>query len=766
MTTHGDWAPIHAARWLGTSRKLLDWDLLSQSVRLDPYLVWADQTSGPALALEDPREPKIGVLVEFESVAAAAQRAPGGTSSPGRDSPVRAVRPVVTPLLSAAVSAKDLPDIVLNAALYKIVTFELSAPRVTEGAGRQINGRTFFAPKGFLLNLVLPPALLPFVSGPGKRKSLGKKSQEKTANCVPPLVCVIDDRCNFASHAFGQRVRWIWNQSTDDRWKKAGWLGPIASRADTGYGWFSEFPALNFQGATEVDRYRTAAYMYPTPQWSHGSAVLDLLAGHDLRLACVGPGVAHQEIGRQRWHADPPAQLLFVQLPISTVLDTSGGALSTHVIDGVQHAVERAENNQAIIVNISYGTYGGPHDGTSMFERALFELLEYYDGERPECHGKTLHVVMPAGNSHVQRCHAHEWLRPGQQMKLRWKVMPDDPTDNFVEIWIGADDAVSISVQPPFGEASPPIKKGRAWGWDSDNDGARAALVFPKDVAQGTKGTMALLAVGPTREGGYFDSNPLKRKEPQATSSQTGKKRLLKLAPHGVWTITICNLKESNGCADPCADVHAWVQRGDFAPGRGRETRGYMGRQPYFIDDGTGLVNPRFTLNGIATANHERLFVVGAMRHHDHCIPRYSSAGPNRNTVERCEGPDLVTFADESINLAGLLLRGTTAGSRVRVSGTSVAAPLVARMLYEHLQTGKKADSFCHAYSVEECRHTEPLGEGQPEWAEPFLRGVSRRLVPANPGGSLISPPLGSCSAPATPNGEVGSDSRRLPRDF
>ena len=576
----------------------------------------------------------------------------------------------------------------------------------------------------------------------------------------------IDDRCNFASASLGTRVVSLWNQSSDKSTRDRVYADGSVWETRLGIGGrVLKLPPAD-PNASEIDRYRTARYLYPTPQWSHGSAVLDLLAGHDLRLARAGPGTTPREIGRQRWPGGAPPKVHFVQLPVSTILDTSGGALSTHVLDGIQYAIDQAEPNQSVIVNCSYGTHGGPHDGSSMFERALYELLVFYDGpaSRKDNLGKTLHVVLPAGNSHLLRCHASEWLGPGREMKLPWKVLPDDPTDNFVEIWIGDDDDVSITVEPPGGERSPAMLRGEAWTWDLGNDGVRACLVFPWNAAQGEKGAMALLAVAATREGGYaYGPENAASGSTQLKNAQTLQGRYLKLAPHGVWNITICNRKKSDGTPQQCASVHAWVQRGDFAPGRGRETRGYWGRQSYFVDDGSGLVNPRFTLNGIATLQHSRLFVVGAMRHQDHCVSRYSAAGPNRDSGDRCEGPDLVTVADESIHLPGLLLRGTTAGSRVRVSGTSVAAPLVARLLYEHLLAGKTAESFVHSYALDECTHVEPLGEGQPEWAEPFLRGATHRLVPTDDDGALIRRAKAPYAAAGNAN-EVGSQSPCLAR--
>lgn len=753
MSEPPDWAQVHGATWLSSSIKPAKpryWsDLLGSERRIDPYLVWADLTTKPG----SPQDAKVEVTLLVEKSHAQA----GGNKTS------------ILPL-----HFKRLDDFVAALSSTQYEAMELSMPRVIDAKQNEpyipysLTLTSGVSPSYLLteigvdafskLNIAVqsPSDLFGGKEGLFRLFSQLKELPNPVPVQGPPLMSAIDDRCNFASRAFGTRIETIWNQTTEvravgkldatKRWdKEPSGRGGRVCETFRGYGPSGQ--------RTEADWYRGVGYMYPSPRWSHGSAVLDVLAGHDIRLPQVGPGIPREEIGRQRWPALPPKRLVFVQLPVSTVLDTSGASLATHVYDGIEFVMDRAKEGQSVVVNLSYGTHSGPHDGDSMFERALCELLDRYDGKDKLSRGKTLHVVAPAGNAHLQRCHAFQTLAPGQEMKLRWKVLPDDPTDNFVEVWLGPNDEIGVVVEPPCGPSSPLIKRGAGVSWKAGPD-VRAAVVFSSKVVQSRTGRMVLVAVAPTREGGYTTATAT------IANPRTGQASVLGLAPHGVWTIKICNTKTSNGRPEQCADVHAWVQRGDFAPGRGRETRGYTGRQAYFIDDGTGLVNPRFTLNGIATAKHQRLFVVGAMRHQDHAVSKYSGAGPNRHTGERLEGPDLVTLGDESIHLPGLLLRGTSAGSHVRVSGTSVAAPFVARLLYEHLAAGNKADTFVALWSRYGAAHVDRHAEGAPEEAPPVYRGDCVRLVPTDASGALIrATDLGgkpTTPAQPTPSGQMG----------
>ena len=115
------------------------------------------------------------------------------------------------------------------------------------------------------------------------------------------------------------------------------------------------------------------------------------------------------------------------------------------------------------------------------------------------------------------------------------------------------------------------------------------------------------------------------------------------------------------------------------------------GRQSYFVDplydplrylksatDDTpgsaALVRRRGTLTGIATGTGA--LVAAGYRHSDRKHVRYSSAGPTRGPRV---GPDCGAVTDQSRSLPGLLAAGTRGASVVRLVGTSVAAPQLAR---------------------------------------------------------------------------------------
>lgn len=660
-----------------------------------------------------------------------------------------------------------------------VTRLELTVPRnaeyQTEHSDSGVSGTQ--ARAGAVGGTVIEPAFVKFfqrVSHPKlvERKFETSKQERRSAMVLKrtdgkgesakpptPIVCVIDDRCNFAhadywSAAGVPRIKSIWHQGEDfislDRlsknWTSAIKLGRQFDRSPCAVDGDREDQFRAYDGGASYGRvlqiaevrraqyprklgpptdqcskreyqeveplvsddepgiYRLTGYLSPMAAWSHGSAVLGQIAGSD---ASIGG----RRSGRRRRFV--PDRIRFVQLPSLGVLDTSGQSLGGHVLDAIHHALEEAEAETKrgtppppVIVNLSYGTHSGPHNGATIFDQALRELLD----DHPH-----LHAVLPAGNGHLLRVHAHAWLTPSRpSATLLWKVFPDNPADSFLEVWLDAQQAIDISITPP---GMPPqvVKRGEARMWIDGPPNAshtvRAAAVYVTGAAQSRGDSMVLLAVAPTR----LESAP-GRPEPADAPSRTMH------APHGVWQVQV---RMAPG--QSAVQFHAWAQRGDAPPGRGRAFRGSQGRQSYFLDSPDCEPDPYLTLNGIATGPmHPRLWVVGALRRSDGSISDYSASGPTRDCLDRFDGPDVVTLADESLNQPGMLTYGTGTGSRTRINGTSIAAATFSRLLYDELARG----GAMHWPPPDQPSRERPCVEGEPQRAPMLHRGEVNRLVP------------------------------------
>lgn len=456
------------------------------------------------------------------------------------------------------------------------------------------------------------------------------------------------------------------------------------------------------------DSYAMTRYFDTSPRQTHGAGVLGLMA----------PWLSSAH-GPVAWPGHVSG-LAMVQLPTRTVLDTSGGSLAMRVLDGLRYILWMEERDRPshgaarpTVANVSYGVHAGPHDGTSMFECAAKELL---------CENPHLHLVLPAGNAAQAGCHARRCLGPkdGERASanLALWVLPDNDGDTFVELWIPEGSEVTLALRPPGSATAYEVCKGEARVCievdalaSEKGHVVRFGAVYAPAVAQGCNGTMILVAIGATLCVGSAATEVTRGLNQQPRRRVSGQA--------GLWHLRVTNRTEREIAVD------AWVERGDAPPDRPSGSR-----QAYFPDSCEEAVRmrnatPEATLNGIATATHERLHVVGAMRA-DGALSDYSAAGPAGGTAARI-GPDIVATADWSRSVPGLRTLGFVRGAIGRINGTSAACAVYARALA--LQLGTDPTQPVHGDPSPRPPPEEAcVTDSQPQ-ADPLFRGIDRRQV-------------------------------------
>jgi hypothetical protein len=171
-----------------------------------------------------------------------------------------------------------------------------------------------------------------------------------------------------------------------------------------------------------------------------------------------------------------------------------------------------------------------------------------------------------------------------------------------------------------------------------------------------------------------------------------------KVAPAGLWTI---QLEMENAGLRQDELIEAWIERDDLLygyPRRGRQS--YFEKSCYhrFDELGRELTDPpllpfcevqrRSMISGIAAGQSP--VVVGGMLRKELRVASYSAGGP----VFTPEGapsraserkPDLLLVSEDSKVHAGVFAAGARSGSVVAMSGTSVAAPQLARWVADRL---------------------------------------------------------------------------------
>lgn len=630
------WTPLPQGGFTG-----INWAAPGATAGFDPYLIWAEADNFAGYGLSKP--PKwLPLLVELAPGVSVAQLLAAASPVWLYVPPVynSAAAPTGLRYCTARVRPAFFKHIQPGGSLHALVQrFELGLP-----AGHHADDPT--APT--TSSQAKPPALLD-----------GK------------VMGLIDGGLAFAQANFLRkgktRIQHFWRQDHK---------GVGKTPADLNYG--HVLTAADIDQAMQDNTFgglvdETAVYahfqmgMELNKRVNHGTHVLDIACGPRTVLAQIAGAPPHPDAPPSWAQADDEASrcdIVAVQLDWDTVVDTSGGSMNVHIMDGLMFILARCTAKAKVAVNLSWGTLAGPHDGSSVLEAAMDQLITLKAGH--------LQIVLPASNSYQSRTHANITLSKGEQTTLYWRGQAADLTQNFLELWLPAGaQGVTVQLTPPGQPGLPPLKWGESGTWNTADGKPLCALIYPKRVAIGAHGTCALIVVAPTFA---FDKKT-------AT------------APSGVWQVTISNTQAGK------VTVDAYVERDDqiigvqTGAGQSRfEDRWYdtSGNPGSFVDhpDNPSPIRRSGSFNSIATG--AKTISVGGVRvtgstwaHYSPRKPDPDATRPERMGVVKV--PDGQAYSDENPILLGLKAAGTRSGGVARLVGTSDAAPQITRKVFNAL---------------------------------------------------------------------------------
>ncbi|WP_213287739.1 hypothetical protein [Bradyrhizobium sp. sGM-13] len=516
------------------------------------------------------------------------------------------------------------------------------------------------------------------------------------------LIGVLDDGCPFAAAQFlttstsghpGTRVRGIWDQNKNKKPVTIGgsdfgreppdflfgveYLRDLPATAPAQIG-INEWINMHSTPSHVIDEdgcYADAGFATLARRVSHGAHVMDVLAGRTPTSSRVGPPSERRDPPSWKPGVDraSSADVVFVQFSDECIRDATGVWLKDYAVQGIQYMLSFAKPGvtKKVIVNLSYGPTTGPHDGTALLEEALNALITQFDGTQ----GKPrLEIVLPAGNTYFSEGHVGFTRRTAadpDSVEWIWRLPPDNSVLCFAEVWMetaAVGPATTVTLTPP--------------------SGSPAYVPPPAPPSPPPLGTV-LPPAGvdlPVVRGG----NTMWRLQVEPTIVPPNPTANIETAQHGDWKIKITGIGVN-------AHVHAYVARSD--PNMGVRTRAKLS---YFVDqqweqhhsadasckyaagefDKTKSLIDRFgSINGIATGRRARIHVAGGFVIANQRKSPYSSAGPARNPPPPPVrvGPDVVLPCDESYALGGIRGGGNRSGAVFRLTGTSAAAPQLAR---------------------------------------------------------------------------------------
>ena len=233
------------------------------------------------------------------------------------------------------------------------------------------------------------------------------------------MIGIIDYGCDFAHLNFRNpdgttRVEALWDQS-----------GTLDAQSTVQYGRVHSKAAID-SALKSADPYGALGYN-PDPghEGMHGTHVMDIAAGSGGGSGVLGVA--------------PKATIIFVHLSTNDIPWTGEASLTTKLGDSV-HLVEalewilRAAGRRPCAINVSLGTNGGPHDGSTPFEQALDALVAA---------GPNRAVVIAAANSYSDQIHAMGTVKQDDSVDLNWVIPTTGSGPNEMEIWYnGADEFI------------------------------------------------------------------------------------------------------------------------------------------------------------------------------------------------------------------------------------------------------------------------------------------------------------------------------------
>ena len=513
-------------------------------------------------------------------------------------------------------------------------------------------------------------------------------TEPRPASNKAVLIGVIDSGCPFAhrdlrdASGTGTRVLGLWDQNDSSGLAVAG-----GRPRDLGYGCEVTRRQLNelMRVATqdgvvcEETCYHRAGYREVFLRMTHGAAVLGLLAGA-VPFSLRSPTDPDEP---PRWtpvahEAASDADIAFVQLPRDAVQDSSSAGLARLLLDGLRYIISLAgPATRQIVINISNGSSRGTHDGASIFEKALQEILDS---------DKRVRVVLAAGNSFNEQRHAVLGPKGAPAGPLRFRLLSGCESPAFVVVRIPQEGLkYRLCVTPP-GANAPTVRvaAGEAKVWP-DRNLPGCTVVFPR-AKRGENAHCALIAWRPTA----IDT-------PGPAPELAGE-----------WTINVEPAPAANTV------FHFYISRNQVNPGALRRSL-----QSWFVDaderydpdrplrrdreDRLPPASPirrKGSLSSLATLTAAGVTVVGAYLKREGEASLDSSDGPAGGGSRM--GPDRFAPADESFALPGINVAGSRSGDTVRVRGTSFAAPQIARLLAD--RAASKPDAGLRPFDVASLR--------------------------------------------------------------
>jgi hypothetical protein len=133
----------------------------------------------------------------------------------------------------------------------------------------------------------------------------------------------------------------------------------------------------------------------------------------------------------------PEAEIIFVHLGGSETDGRFNLGDSVRIVEAIDF-VKRTAGNRPLVMNLSVGKHGGPHDGSTLIEIGLDSFLD---------ENKNTVLCQSTGNYFNSKAHCSGLIRPGGTEEISFRTARADVAENEIEIWYSGKDEFAITLR-------------------------------------------------------------------------------------------------------------------------------------------------------------------------------------------------------------------------------------------------------------------------------------------------------------------------------
>lgn len=245
------------------------------------------------------------------------------------------------------------------------------------------------------------------------------------------LIGIVDSGIDYTLRDFRNadgttRIRNLWDQT-------------IPGNPPQGYAVGTEYTREQIDEALSAGTVAERMQIVPSTDMSgHGTAVAGIAAGSG---SPEMEGGAIRNVG-----VAPESELIVVKMGSPRA---EGFPRTTELMQGVDYVIRKAlEHRMPVALNLSFGNTYGAHDGTSLVERFLDDISNYWKSV----------ICVGSGNEGATAGHTAGRLEEEREDEIQLGVQMRETGLN-VQIWKSYVDAVDISIVSPSGVRVGPIQE-------------------------------------------------------------------------------------------------------------------------------------------------------------------------------------------------------------------------------------------------------------------------------------------------------------------